>query len=204
MVLPGTLIMGAVNATASNSGENAVSYLYGYENLSGTSMAAPNLSGAMVLALGEKKAVTTDDQFAEYKKTLSMKAMSTADQLIDGTKASENSPRMQGSGRINVKSLLTADSYVTVENSDDDGFGNTLQAKAELKNSGSLFVEDGDFTADTDADYVEFDYTIHNDSNVSKTYNASMSVMIPQLRIQVTHDAYAAEEDNSSGDGRIK
>ena len=194
---PGTLIMGAVNATASNSGENAVSYLYGYENLSGTSMAAPNLSGAMVLALGEKKAVTTDDQFAEYKKTLSMKAMSTADQLIDGTKASENSPRMQGSGRINVKSLLTADSYVTVENSDDDGFGNTLQAKAELKNSGSLFVEDGDFAADTDADYVEFDYTIHNDSNVSKTYNASMSVMIPQLRIQVTHDAYAAEEDNS-------
>ncbi len=194
---PGTLIMGAVNATASNTGENSVSNLYGYENLSGTSMAAPNLSGAMALALGEKKVGTTDEEYAEIKKTLSMKAMSTADQLIDGTKESENSPRMQGSGRINVQSLLTADSYVTVENDDDDDFGNTLQAKAELKNSGDLYVKDADFSADTTPDYVEFEYTIHNDSNKAKTYNASMSVMIPQLRIQVTHDAYAAEEDNS-------
>ena len=196
---PGSSVIGAVNASASNSTEtdsNATSDLYGYENMSGTSMAAPNLTGAIALALGQKKVNMTADEYAEEKKVISQKAMATADQLMDGTGSVENSPRMQGSGRINVKSLLTADSYVTVPNSDTDGFDNTIENKVELKNSGSLYVEGGDFTTSQES-YIEFDYTIHNDSNTSKTYTPSVSVMIPHLEIKTTHEAYAAEEDSS-------
>jgi hypothetical protein len=208
---PGSNVIGAVSASASNAitggTSSGTSGLYGYENMSGTSMAAPNLTGAMAVALSQKKAEIENDtsltdaqketEYNEYKKTLSNKAMSTADQLIDGTKETENSPRMQGSGRINVKSLLTADSYVDVPNDDTDEFENTTQSKAELKNSGSLYVASGDFANTTDAAYIEFDYTIHNDSDKAKTYTPEISVMIPQLEITTTHSAYAAEQADS-------
>lgn len=194
---PGTSVIGAVDATASNAitsdtSTSGTSGLYGYENMSGTSMAAPNLSGAIALALGEKKASLTDEKFKEEKQKISLKAMATADQLVDGNGVVENSPRMQGAGRINVKSLLTADSYLTAGSSAKYGEG-----KVELKNTGDLYVKDGDFSKDTDADYIEFDYTIHNEDTVTKTYNASISVMIPELRIKETHDSYAAEELSS-------
>ena len=200
---PGYQVIGAVNAVADNAitsdtSTTGISGLYGYENMSGTSMAAPNLTGAIALALGEKKAEFNDDtKFANEKKVISMKAMASADQLLDGGKTSENSPRLQGAGRINVEKLLSSNSYITATNSDDDGFGNTAQSKVELKNSGDLYVADGDFSKDTDADYIEFEYTVHNDDTVAKTYKPSISVMIPELEVQVTHDAYAAEEDTS-------
>lgn len=207
---PGSQVIGAVSAAASNAitggTSTGVSGLYGYENMSGTSMASPNLTGALAAALGQKKAEIyaqadkTDaqkaDEFKEYKTTISKKAMSTADQLVDGAKEAENSPRMQGAGRINVESLLTADSYVEVPNADTDGFTNTTQSKAELKNSGTLYVKDGDFSTAGEA-YIEFDYTIHNDSSKAKTYTPSLSVMIPKLEISTTHASYAAEQADS-------
>lgn len=204
---PGYNIIGAVNAISSNepTGTNstAISNIYGYEFLSGTSMATPNLTGAMALILGEKNpansgalasASTTD--YANEKKVLSMKAMSTADQLDDAPRITEASPRMEGAGRINAASILKADSYVTTTNSDLGGFSNSDEAKAELKNKGDLYVANADFT-NTGEDYIEFTYTVHNDSATFKTYNASMSVMIPSLRVQVTHESYAAEEATS-------
>lgn len=205
---PGSQVIGAVSATASNAvtgdaTSTGVSGLYGYENMSGTSMAAPNLTGAIALALGQKKASFTGEdaaeKFANEKKVISAKAMATADQLVDGVKESENSPRMQGAGRINVASLLTADSYVTVPNASTDGFENTTQSKAELKNLGSLYVKDGDFSK-TSENYIEFEYTVHNDSDKAKTYQPSMSVMIPKLEISTNHEQYDAEEANSRGE----
>jgi hypothetical protein len=205
---PGYQVIGAVSASASNStSASGTSDVYGYENMSGTSMASPNLTGALAVALSQKKAEIEDDtsltdeqkkaEFKSVKQIISKKAMSTADQLIDGTKSSENSPRMQGSGRINVASLLQADSYVDVENTETDGFSNTTQSKAELKNSGSLYVADGDFSKTTEAAYIEFNYTIHNDSDKAKTYTPSISVMIPKLEISTTHASYAAEQADS-------
>ena len=205
---PGSQVIGAVSATASNAitgdaTSTGVSGLYGYENMSGTSMAAPNLTGAIALALGQKKASFTGDdadtKFANEKKVISAKAMATADQLVDGVKEAENSPRMQGAGRINVTSLLTADSYVTVPNASTDGYENTTQSKAELKNLGSLYVKDGDFS-NAGENYIEFEYTVHNDSDKAKTYQPSMSVMIPKLEITTNHEQYDAEEANSKGE----
>lgn len=205
---PGKEIIGAVDATAYNDNSDATnpgySLLTGYENLSGTSMAAPNFTGALALYLGEKQPlnngslkVADSSAFETEKQVASMKAMSSADQLVDttgnGTKAS---PRLQGAGRINVSKMLTANSYVTTENSDLGGFNNTIQAKAELKNTGGLYVQDGDFSKSGE-NYIEFEYTIHNDSSTSKTYTPSLSVMIPSLRVQTSHDEYIEEEENS-------
>lgn len=205
---PGGQIIGAVSADAANEVTSdtlttGISGIYGYEFMSGTSMAAPNFTGAIALALGEKNptnggalAVADETAYTEYKQKISYIAMSTADQLLDSSKDSENSVRLQGAGRVNVESILKADSYVTTTNTDLDGFANETTAKAELKNTGDLYVENADF-ANTGEDYLTFEYTIHNDSNTARTYSASMSVMIPSLRIQETHDSYAAEEPAS-------
>lgn len=205
---PGKEIMGAVNATYYNDNSDATkpgySLLTGYENMSGTSMAAPNLTGAMALYLGEKNPVNNGAfkvadaaAYATEKNVMSMKAMAAADQLVDTTGAgTDASPRVQGAGRINVRKMLTSNSYVTTVNSDLGGFSNTTEAVAEIKNNGSLKVANGDFSTAGEA-YVEFDYTVHNDSTTAKTYTPSLSVMIPSLRVNTTHDEYKEETEDS-------
>lgn len=196
---PGSLTMGAIHANT--KGEN--SGIYGYDNLSGTSMATPNFTGAFAAALSEwhpqfgGMKVANEEAFEEKKSILSNIAMSTADQITDTSKTTIGSPRNQGAGRVNVASMLEAESYILTKNNKTEGFSNEYQAKAELKNDGSLFVEDGNFAEDNSANYIEFDYTVYNESNVERTYNPSIAVMIPRLRIQVTHDTYAAEEESS-------
>ncbi len=202
---PGKSIIGAVDATAyndnSDSSNPGYSLLRGYENLSGTSMACPNLTGAMALYLSERlpenKGKMAVSDFDQEKSKVSMKAMSTADQLEDTTgDGTPSSVRMQGAGRINVSKMLSSDSYVTTTNKNLDGFDNEVEAKAELKNDGSLKVEGGKFT-DNSANYIEFDYTIHNDSDAERTYTPSLSLMIPKLDIMTTHDEYKEEEESS-------
>ncbi len=202
---PGKEIIGAVDATAYNDNSDATnpgySLLRGYENMSGTSMACPNLTGAMALYLGEKNPANNGSlkvsDFSNEKEKVSMKAMGSADQLEDTTgDGTPNSVRMQGAGRINVKKMLSANSYVTTSNSDLGGFDNSVESKAELKNTGSLKVEGGKFT-DSSANYIEFDYTIHNDSDSARTYKPSLSLMVPHLGIMTTHDEYKEEEASS-------
>lgn len=202
---PGKEIIGAVDATAYNDNSDAtnpgISLLHGYENLSGTSMACPNLTGAMALYLSERlpenngKMKVAD--FDLEKDKVSLKAMGSADQLIDTTgDGTPNSVRMQGAGRINVKKMLATDSYVTTTNKNLDGFDNEVQSKAELKNAGSLKVEGGKFT-DASENFIEFDYTIHNDSDKERTYTPTLSLMIPHLGIMTTHDEYKEQEESS-------
>lgn len=202
---PGKEIIGAVDATAYNDNSDSTnpgySLLRGYENMSGTSMACPNLTGAMALYLGEKNPVNNGNlkvsDFSLEKEKVSMKAMGSADILEDTTgDGTPNSVRMQGAGRINVRKMLSADSYLTTQNKDLGGFDNEVQSKAELKNMGSLKVEGGKFT-DNSANFIEFDYTIHNDSDADRTYKPSLSLMIPHLGIMTTHDEYKEEEASS-------
>lgn len=82
---PGTQIMGAVNG--------------GYSEMSGTSMATPNLTGAMALLLGEHD--ESAQSLAEYKNQLMARAMSTADILRDPADASaaNNLPVVNGDGQ---------------------------------------------------------------------------------------------------------
>ncbi len=70
---PGTGVLGAV--------------MGGYQEMSGTSMAAPNLTGALALALGEHNG--SAEELASYKNGLMARAMSTADILEDSSESSK-------------------------------------------------------------------------------------------------------------------
>lgn len=212
---PGSLIMGAIDAQTvgyESTNPTGSSYLSGYEYMSGTSMAAPNFTGALANALSQAKAgfgtgtAMHDTAFAAYKKNVSAMAMSTADQIHgynDSTVAA--SPRLQGAGRVNVSRILSANAYVTSitlndntgeMNADDANTVNTnSQAKAELKNDGSLHQEDlSDATKEAS---IVIPYTIHNDSSEERTYTPTTSVMIPNLRIQYSSEDEAANKKNS-------
>lgn len=219
---PGKSIIGAVNADYYLGEDSqtalAVSKLTGYENYNGTSMAAPNFTGALALYLGEKNPtnngtykVADETAYLKEKQAASFKAQSNADQLLSTEGDNVNaSVRMQGAGIINVAGMLSTDSYLTSTDPDTD-FNPTVdssgaavsssreQAKVELKNKDNtnhnqLFT---DFN-DNNAHYLEFSYKIHNDSDVSKTFKPSLNLLIPKLRIKTTHKQYADEVANNS------
>lgn len=187
-----------VNGTKSGSTRIYNSNLYGYEYMQGTSMASPNLTGAMAAALSEyvpgsgSKAVADDEAYAKKKKELSSIMMSTADSNIGTNKKSE-SIRRQGAGEINTSRILAADSYVTSSLNNDDTL---VKSKAELKNADSL--EDGGtlYHADLSKDeaaYINIPYEIHNTSSTAKQYTPSLKLLIPSLDVQYTaQDAYDA------------
>lgn len=208
---PGGSVIGAVSAavpgkpyqTGSATVAGTTSGVTGYDNLSGTSMASPNLSGAMALALGEFKSLGKYDKF---KSTLSNVAMASADQLVDASADKEvASVRMQGAGRINARKMLKSKSYLTFHNTEKDAadWNNASMSKAELKNTGSLFVDGGDFTSAKET-YIEIPYTIHNDSGVERTYKPSLSLMIPELSVVRTKKEYNAEAAESKKDEFVK
>lgn len=195
---PGYNVIGAIDATSLES--DSTSGLYGYDNMSGTSMATPNYTGALALALGEKKpengstlAVDTEAEFEEYKDKVSKIAMSTTYSVIDTT-VDQNpaSVRVQGAGIIDVETLLGANSYVTTTLNDD----NLADSKAELKNDGTLNT---DLSTDEEA-YIEIPYTIHNDTDTAQTYKPTISVMIPLLQAQVSTSDYADMTADSKAD----
>lgn len=205
---PGSNVIGAIDAAV--TGET--SKLMGYDNLSGTSMASPNFTGALASVLSEMKpenggqlALADDSAFTNYKKIISNIAMSTANQLNDSSGDSVGAVRLQGAGVVNVADMIGNNAYVTTGSVPDSEatFGAdaikrdaTQVSKVELKNRGSLFT---DLTQDEEA-YIEFPYTIHNETSVGKTYTPSISVMIPSLRIQLTTSEYknSLENDQST------
>ena len=201
---PGGQVIGAIDASV----VGATSKLAGYDNMSGTSMASPNFSGALASVLSEKKpenggslALEDDEAFAAYKKKISNIAMSTANQLVDSTANNIGSIRLQGSGIINVADMLGNNAYVTSPSVSDSEAVSSSEAlktestevsKVELKNRGTLNT---DLATDEEA-YIEFSYTIHNDSSKTRTYTPSLSLMIPDLRIQLTTSEYENSKEN--------
>jgi len=203
---PGYNILGAVSATSVGyeaTAPESSSYLSGYQYMSGTSMAAPNYTGALANALSQKKADLKDDtKFADYKKKISMISMSTADQIHGvGGASSYASPRFQGAGRVNVSRILAANAYVTSTLNDNTDTGMTAlnTAKAELKNNGDL---KHDLAVD-EAAYITIPYTIHNDSGEERTYTPSILLQVPKLEIQVTKAENDASESSSTSTDKV-
>ncbi|MFA6829942.1 MAG: hypothetical protein WCR67_04495, partial [Bacilli bacterium] len=153
-------------------------------------------------ALGEKVpgngtlSVADDTVFAAYKNKVSKIAMSTTSKIHDGADVTA-SPRRQGAGQIDVKNLLMADTYLTTVDQDPEGFyaDGTEIAKAELKNSGSLNVED---LSKDEAAYVEFEYKVHNDSSMSRTYKPTLEVLIPKIEVMETLAKYNQDKDDAT------
>ena len=128
----------------------------GYEEMSGTSMAAPHMTGAAALMrqyVNETYAELSDDEKQALVDNL---LMSTAVPVI-APNGVAYTPRKQGAGLANVSAAIHAGAYLTV----DGG-----RPKAELGES-----EEGSYS---------FTFTVHNISDTPKTWDVSVDPITAQ------------------------
>ena len=167
---PGSNIKGAV--WPQNKKELNEHKYDAYEYFDGTSMAAPNYEGAMAVLLSKITAGSyTKAQLEEFKKSVDMRFMSTADPMKDKEPNGENneitltSPRMQGAGMANIEKALATDVYL--EGRDYDGT-KINKSKITLRNNDD--IKNGK---------VKLSFTVHNDGTSAHTYNVKYNVMRP-------------------------
>lgn len=182
---PGSSVLGAVPGKEGTNGlvqPNDKAWQY----LDGTSMAAPNYSGAVALLVSEaiNKGLTGDELLA-YKKSVIMRTMSTADPWsVDNLHPVTNkvvesdvfySPRRQGAGEADVTSALISDVYLEgIEVNQDGTFDSSKPtgfAKVELKYND--LVSKGD---------IKLSFLAHNESNETKQYKAKLYVQAPYVK----------------------
>ena len=160
-----------------------------YQYLSGTSMSAPNYAGAQSVVLskvagplyhnaklaGRTTTQAEKDQIAEFRKTVDMRLMSTADPMTDGEGA-ENpetnertliSPRIQGAGMADIGGALSTDVYL--EGLDLQG-NKTGKSKVALRNNPDIAKGD-----------IKLSFLAHNESNEARDYDVTLTVMRPAL-----------------------
>mgnify|MGYP003310662615 CR=1 FL=1 len=188
---PGSNIKGAV--WPQNKKELNEHKYDAYEYFDGTSMAAPNYEGAMAVLLSKITAGSyTKAQLEEFKKSVDMRFMSTADPMTDKAENGENheltltSPRLQGAGMANIGKALATDVYL--EGSDSDG-SKINKSKILLRNNDD--IKNGK---------VKLSFTIHNDGASAHTYNVKYNVMRPATELcnkVLTKDYHAAVEVSS-------
>ncbi len=160
-----------------------------YQYLSGTSMSAPNYAGAQSVVLSKvagpiyrnakeaSRTVTEEEteQIAEFRRTVDMRLMSTADPMTDGEGA-ENpetnvrsliSPRIQGAGMADLAGALSTDVYL--EGLDLQG-NKTGKAKVALRNNPDIAKGD-----------IKLSFLAHNESSEARNYEVTLTVMRPAL-----------------------
>ena len=132
----------------------------GYDEISGTSMACPNLCGVVILVRQYLKERYPEKSSVEILKMTNQLLMSTTTIALDKS-GNPYSPRKQGSGLANLKAALETQAYITV--------GDTDKTKIEL----------GDDKEETGIYKLEF--TINNLSNQALTYTLDDFTMTESL-----------------------
>ena len=155
---PGQNIIGAVSDDKINNQ---------YQYYDGTSMATPNYSGSVMLALGEYDVESEEDRL-EYARTLKNRFMSTANPIFQ-TVDTPTSVRRQGAGMVNVSAAISSDVYLK---------GTSDETKVELKNN-----------EDVQKGLLDFDVTFVNDKGVSATYTPTLYVTVPET-VELDSETY--------------
>ncbi|MBQ7871450.1 MAG: S8 family serine peptidase, partial [Oscillospiraceae bacterium] len=145
---------------------------YGF--MSGTSMASPQVAGVTALVLQYLRATFPEATAAETRVLVDSLLMSTAKPVMDKLSGVEASPRHQGAGLVNALDAVSAEAYLTVENS--------ARPKAEL----------GDSTEGT----YTFKFTVHNFGTTEKTYSLSASLLTEDYT-EVNGKDFMAERDRA-------
>ena len=158
-----------------------------YQYLSGTSMSAPNYAGAQALVLSkvagpiyrdvkERGTNITDEEketINDFRDTVNMRLMSTADPMLDQTENPEtnvksvSSPRVQGAGMVDLAGALNTDVYLEGLDLNDEPIG---KAKVALRNNPDIAKGD-----------VKIKFLAHNESSEARSYDIKLSVMRPAL-----------------------
>lgn len=147
-------------------GENIKGAILGavdkYESLSGTSMATPNVAGAVALMIGEHLGD------AAYRKTIQSRLMSTAQPMKDGTPNNNyTSVRRQGAGLLNLDGALNSKVYLDGVDNSGNGIG---KAKIELRNNDD--IKEGK---------LNLSFLAINEGSATVNYTAKTYVLAPEL-----------------------
>ena len=189
---PGDNIRGAVPehamTTLTTAEQQSEEYLHKcYQYLSGTSMSAPNYAGAQAVVLSEVTApiyqeaagaALTDEQLKtinDYRDTVNMRLMSTADPIKDRTPNPESaeetisvtSPRIQGAGMVDLDGALNTSVYLEGLDLNGQPIG---KSKIALRNNADIAKGD-----------VKLTFLAHNESQETKTYDVTLTVMRPAI-----------------------
>jgi len=128
----------------------------GYEEMSGTSMAAPHMTGAAAVMRQYVNETYPDLSDFEKQELIDNLILSTAVPVVDPNGV-PYTPRKQGAGLANISAAIHAQAYLTV----DGG-----RPKAELGES-----EEGVYS---------FTFTVHNLSDTAKTWDISLDPIAAQ------------------------
>ena len=189
---PGDLIRGAVPPQTAvekgkevdkKSGVFEGSWLHTYHYLSGTSMSAPNYAGAQSVVLSKMaKDVYADGKatneelkaLKEYRSTVDMRLMSTADPKLDSQNNPEQgkrvftSPRMQGAGMVDLDGAYNTNVYLEGLNAEGKGIN---RSKIVLRNNEQI-----------SKGVVDLSFLAHNESQETYNYDVKLTVMRPAIK----------------------
>gem|GEM_PF-808677 len=150
----------------------------GYENLSGTSMAAPNAAGAAALIKQYVQNKTGAASSAEISGLVQSLMMSTAVPVQD-EEGQYYSPRKQGAGMVSIRQAMQAEAYLSVEGSS--------RPKAELG-----YNTDGRFS---------FTFTIHSLSDQTKSYTLKTAALSEKFIDNNGKPLFAQQSQDYTGHG---